>query len=417
MATELQGICAELHSDRDNLSAIAEWCAAAYREPGRPRAETVEQTQAYLVDALSTVGQHVGAAGASLLASLDAQRLELESTDATMRLVESRLAYHRAKLGHDAASLALAVRPLTARAGPALSPLPEPPSRHSCGAARSPDGRIDLAALRGVGAHPLRHPPSLSNHPPSLYTFPCPLPPPQESSGRQLECSCPWRTALSLPRARVLPRRGWVGRDQPRSREREHRCSLLPFSPLPPLRTSPRPASLSRTLPAGGGRRTACASPTAAHPARAHATSRDSSQHLLRPLRSCFRRTERRRRRRRSGRRRRPRPGSPRPRPAPRQAPRLVRRRPGRVPRRCRSACPPESHHRRRCPPADPSRFISATHRSMYTAAKIWAGGGYAVSRRSSATHYESLFFLLPRCSARTLPVWEFLANQTIGLH
>ena len=245
MATELQGICAELHSDRDNLSAIAEWCAAAYREPGRPRAETVEQTQAYLVDALSTVGQHVGAAGASLLASLDAQRLELESTDATMRLVESRLAYHRAKLGHDAASLALAVRPLTARAGPALSPLPEPPSRHSCGAARSPDGRIDLAALRGVGAHPLRHPPSLSNHPPSLWTFPCPLPPPQESSGRQLECSCPWRTALSLPRARVLPRRGWVGRDQPRSREREHRCSLLPFSPLPPLRTSPRPASSS----------------------------------------------------------------------------------------------------------------------------------------------------------------------------
>ena len=87
---------------RANLTAIADWCAVTYVTPGEDRKATLARIKEYLKDALLTVSQQVAMSGAALSACLEQQALELQSLDATMRLVENRLSSQKEQLARNA---------------------------------------------------------------------------------------------------------------------------------------------------------------------------------------------------------------------------------------------------------------------------------------------------------------------------
>jgi hypothetical protein len=132
-----------------NLEAIADWCEASYLA-GEDRAATVRQTQTYMADAIATVAQHILNASERVTEAIQRQGCDLDSVDATLQLVESRLAYHRAHIAQAATLLQLFRCPPALPAGPVLTPLPASSSQlHD--ALRSPDGKLDLTLLDGVG--------------------------------------------------------------------------------------------------------------------------------------------------------------------------------------------------------------------------------------------------------------------------
>lgn len=132
---------------RANLSAIADWCAATYVTPGDDHAVTIERIREYMKDALSTVAQQVSSSGQALAGCLEQQALELQSMDATMRLVENRLASQKEQLAR------------SAMLGQFMRKLPVP--RVNAGAIREPvkessvyrnaEGRIDFSSLDSIG--------------------------------------------------------------------------------------------------------------------------------------------------------------------------------------------------------------------------------------------------------------------------
>lgn len=100
--TALQARVADLHDNRANLAAIADWCATTYCTPGEDRAATVERTRDYLKDALITVTQQISASGAALSSFLDQQNAELQQVEAMMYLLENHLASQKQQLAHTA---------------------------------------------------------------------------------------------------------------------------------------------------------------------------------------------------------------------------------------------------------------------------------------------------------------------------
>jgi len=150
---EQPSILAELRADHSNLEAIADWCEASY-VAGEDRAATVRQAQTYMADALATVAQHMVNAGKRVSEAVQRQDLELDSVDATLQLMESRLAYHRAHIAQQATALHLTRRPPVLPAAPALTPAAPGPHASSSqvpDALRTPDGKLDLTLLHGVG--------------------------------------------------------------------------------------------------------------------------------------------------------------------------------------------------------------------------------------------------------------------------
>ena len=143
----LRARVSELGDNPANLVAIADWCAATYVQPGEDRAATVERVQEYLKDALLTVTQQVASSGSALSAFLEQQSLELQSLDATMRLLENRLSSQKEQLARSAmvGQFARLVPPKRDE----IAAVAEAPQRASV--YRSAAGTIDFDALEKVG--------------------------------------------------------------------------------------------------------------------------------------------------------------------------------------------------------------------------------------------------------------------------
>ena len=170
---ELQARVTELSDNRQNLSAIAEWCAGAYATPGEDKDLTVVRIQEYLKDALLTVTQQVTQSGATLSAFLDQQTFELQSLDATMRLLENRLSSQKEQLARTA-MLAQFARKLPQPRDEASEELEGAEDAPNEPVFRTAEGTIDFGALDHVG----REPPQGFQKRTVMQTKPPPPPPP-----------------------------------------------------------------------------------------------------------------------------------------------------------------------------------------------------------------------------------------------
>lgn len=158
---------------RPNLVAIADWCAVTYVTPGESRSETLKRIKEYLNDALQTVTQQIMTCATTLQSTVDQMAGELQACDATMRLIENRLASQKEHLARSA-MLTQFMRRLPA---PRLD-LEEPIEPKATEAVfRTTHGTIDFDALDTIG----RAPPRMTTT--SGKSKPAPPPPPPPPGG------------------------------------------------------------------------------------------------------------------------------------------------------------------------------------------------------------------------------------------
>uniref|UniRef100_A0A7S3W7F6 Uncharacterized protein n=2 Tax=Strombidinopsis acuminata TaxID=141414 RepID=A0A7S3W7F6_9SPIT len=144
-------VAAELRADCSNLQAIVEWCEESFLQDDPE--EAISQAQTYLVDALATVSRHIVEAATSLSDIVEAQGGAVDAVDARLRLVENKLAYHRARIAQDATTLQLASCRSAKPTGPALRP-GSPVQESSLllhDPIRASNGKLDLTVLDNVG--------------------------------------------------------------------------------------------------------------------------------------------------------------------------------------------------------------------------------------------------------------------------
>jgi len=182
---------AELGENRQNLGAIADWCAATYAAPGQDKAETVKRIREYLKDALLTVTQQVSTSGDALSAFLEQQVLELQSLDATMRLLENRLNSQKEQLARTAMLGQFTRKVPVARDDIAVAA--EEPERASV--FRDGIGAIDFNALDRVGKDVPQGLPGTSRAANKKAPPPPPPPPPDDEDGY----AAPRRPAQGAP--------------------------------------------------------------------------------------------------------------------------------------------------------------------------------------------------------------------------
>ena len=182
----LQQQVIELSDNKPNLVAIADWCAVTYVTPGESRSETLKRIKEYLKDALVTVASQIGSCAATVQGNLDQQAAELQALDATMRLIENRLASQKEQLGRSA----MLTQFMTKLPAPRSELQEAVPEKETPAVFRTKAGTIDFDALDTLGRHPPRPtapiqgraPPPPPPPPPGGFTDrPKPPPPPDNT--------------------------------------------------------------------------------------------------------------------------------------------------------------------------------------------------------------------------------------------
>ena len=167
--------CSPTCKRRPNLVAIADWCAVTYVTPGASRQETLARIKEYLKDALATITQQICSGAQTLQSTLEQQSRELQSLDATMRLIENRLASQKEQLARTA-MLSQFVRKIPA---PRSELVEDAIEQRADPVFRTKAGTIDFNALDTLGRHPPRPTAPLSG---KMKPPPPPPPPGQPSA-------------------------------------------------------------------------------------------------------------------------------------------------------------------------------------------------------------------------------------------